>query len=78
MTNVNSDTTGTATATCPKGQKVVFGGLLGADHFLSGANAFPFDFYLSGKSAITVTAGENGVGMFGAPPSQVEAIAYCG
>lgn len=75
--DVHSSATATATATCPKGKSVIFGGMQGMVDGNSGANAYPFAFYLATARSIAVTAGENGV----APYDQVgtvTAIAYCG
>jgi len=64
-----------ATATCPKGTEVAFGGFQGDYDDLSGRNAFILSFYRSSKRAITVHGGQNYLG--GTAASKLQAFAYC-
>jgi hypothetical protein len=67
----------TATAQCPQGKEVVFGGFRGDFHLLSGINAFVFKFFLAGDDEIKVYGAHNFVGPNDDDVSDLTAIAYC-
>ncbi|MFN8161959.1 MAG: hypothetical protein U0R52_13040 [Solirubrobacterales bacterium] len=67
----------TATARCPRGKQVVFGGFRGQANELTGINAFIFDFYLAGDDKIKVYGAHTLVGPAIRDVSHLTAIAYC-
>jgi hypothetical protein len=67
----------TATAECPRGKEVVFGGLRAAYNILSGKNNFVRKFFLAGDDQIKVYGFHNTVAPGFNDVSYLTAIAYC-
>ncbi len=76
---VNEGTSATATAKCPQGTSVVFGGFKGqfVYDYLESVAVFTWDFWRSSPREISVTATNPHVGSYPYNSGKVHAIAYC-